>query len=318
MSKISSSFEELYRRQYSYNIRIRSEKHDSKVEWTKTYLLGLTGQVKSVLEQLAWKRHRILEATEPNRYNLAYEFADLTKYVLSLWELWGFTSQDIIDYCEKKSDLLETVWYEDREVIPDNTLVVVTDLDGTLADWRGSFRKYLQDKDFELKEDSESTLEIEVELELNYTEYNVLKNDFESEGGYGTLIPYRDAVNFVRDLGITHNIYVVAFTARPFHRHKRIWTDTWDWIRSLGLPIKQLRAGSESRIAFAVGLKATHKVILLEDNPEFILRAANSGIFVIARRHPYNIGITHKNAMFVDSFDQIDLKEILCKIEQSI
>ena len=310
--KTTDAFRELLKRQHLYNLRIRSDKHASREAWTQTYLMGIVSEIDEVLREMSWKLHRKQEELEPSSQNIGFELADITKYVLSLWLIWGFDADEIIDLCNKKSDLLETVWYEDRDIIEDGRLVVVTDIDGTLADWRKTFRNFLEGADLEVNGDSEVSMSMEQELGLDYREYNILKNKFESEGGYSRLVPYRDAVNFLRDAASgEHRAYVVAFTARPFHVHKRIWYDTWEWIKAQSLPIKQLRSGADSRLMYAIGLMPTHRVIVLDDNPELILRAAHSGLTVIARRHPYNEGISHENITFVNSYEEVDLKEIV-------
>lgn len=305
---MNSSLVSLLKRQKLYNQRIRNESSDSRVEWTKTYLLGLVSEVDEVLRELAWKRHRRNEIDLPNPSNIAYELADLTKYILSLWELWEFSAEDIITFCDQKSSLLEKMWFEDKEKI-NTDLVVITDLDGTVADWRTSFRKFLLDRGLGVRADRESTMNIEVEFSLGFDEYNSWKNEFESEGGYANLVPYYDAINFLRECKFSNNAYLIAFTARPFHKHKRIWSDTWKWINEFDLPISQLHSGSDSRIMFALDLMKNHKVIMLEDDPQLILRAAQNGIKVIAKNHSYNKGIEHENALFVDQFEHISVME---------
>jgi len=306
-----SDFDQLFTRQKLYNLRVRMEKHQDIIFWTKTYLLGLVSEIDEVLREISWKSHRRQEEVEPSKLNVAQELADVTKYCLSLWELWGFEASDVVNYCNEKSELLETVWYEDREVIPPDKILIITDLDGTLADWRLSFRKFLIGSDLVVEDDQEKALEVEMEFGLNYKEYNILRNRFESEGGYSTLVPYRDAIMFLQDSFHNDNAYIVAFTARPFHKHKRIWTDSWKWIANNSVPISQLRSGHESRVLFALQYASSMRVVLLEDNPELILRAANSGIRVIARKHQYNQGISHPLVTLVDSFENIDLKEII-------
>ncbi len=304
-----NTFESLFRKQKYYNLNIRREKGGDKISWTKTYLLGLVSEVDEVLREMRWKAQRSLEHVDPARENIAFELADLTKYVLSLWEVWGFTVEEIFSYCHKKSDLLERIREEDSQEIPTGKLVIITDLDGTICDWRTSFREFIRDQGFDEISDSEDTLDIEISLGLGYNEYLVLKDKFESEGYYAFLYPYFDALNFLQRAK-ENDAIIISFTARPFHKHKRIWTDTWEWIDRMNAGISQLRSGSETRILFGKELSSTNRVVMLEDNPQLMLRAANAGLQVIARRHKYNDGVSHPLIKMIDSFDEIDIKEI--------
>jgi len=277
--------------------------------WTKTYLLGLSSEIGDVLKSLAWKAHRKKETTEPSRDNLAFEFADLLKYVMSLSELWGLDSDELISFANRKSALLERISYEDSREIPNGSTVLMVDLDGTVGDWRSSFRSFLENLGLDLGEDSERSLDIEMELNLSYSEYIDLKDKFESTGGYANLYAYPDAVDFLIEAK-SRGFKIVVFTARPVDKHRRIWSDTLDWLYSNGISADQVRFGSETRIVYAKELSWNNRVFVLEDNPQLMLRAANAGLTVIGRRHQYNSGIDHPGIRMVDSFEEINLEDL--------
>jgi len=305
-----NSLFDLFRRQKKYNEEIRQGQPDNLSQWTQTYLLGIVSEIDEVLREIDWKKHRKGNGVLPSRINVAYELADITKYVISLWELWGFDSYEMLSYCHLKSEILEQKKRQEYAKISEGLIVVITDLDGTLADWRRSFGAFLADKGYQF-DDSSSTLTMDVDMNLGYTEYNALKEEFESSGGYCTLEPYTDGIAFVNVMSSLHQAYVIAITARPVHRHKRIWNDTWIWMSTNRMSADQLIMGSESRVVLATSLMKTNKVILLEDNPELMLRAASSGVTVISRRHGYNKDITHPNIHLVNDFSEIDVDELL-------
>ena len=58
----------------------------------------------------------------------------------------------------------------------------------------------------------------------------------------------------------------------------------------------------------ATGLSENSNVIMFEDDPGLILRAANSGIKVYARRQPYNEHIKHKNVILLNKYTDIPLE----------
>ncbi|MCK4829100.1 hypothetical protein KA005_75955, partial [bacterium] len=115
------------------------------------------------------------------------------------------------------------------------------------------------------------------------------------------ILIYPEVSEFLHWLRDTFDAYIIAHTARPWQQYYRIWGDTWEWIAEKGLPIDQLRVGSESRILLASYLGGDN-VLLLEDDPGLMLRAAHSGIRVVAREHPYNIGVKHEYITTVGDF----------------
>jgi 5'(3')-deoxyribonucleotidase len=319
MSKLA----DVLKAQHEYNQKLRDLNTDQwkpemiRPEWTKTYLLGMMTEFDSVLREINWKKHR-KSFVNTDRTNMAYELADLTKYVLSLWELWGFTEEDIIEYVMLKSRSLELKSAQELERIPDGVPVVITDIDGTLGDWRSTFIEWLHSKGIKnIIEDPVLSMNVDLDLSMLYTGYSDLKEEFESSGKYRDIEVYPDAPEILRKLQEYFNAYIITVTARPSEQYKRIWMDTWIWLEKNNIPTNQLRIGSESRIVLAHELGKTHPVIMFDDNPSLLLRGANSGIKCFARRHKYNGGVTHRNIRTVDSYSEIPVSEYFPEIQRS-
>lgn len=301
------NFSELFFQQKQYNRKIRLIDQRSNTEWTETYLLGLINEVSEVLDGIQWKRHRKIRGMKPDISNLGYEFADLTKYILSLWELWGFSPEEVLAYIEEKSNILDELYRQEFEPIPVDRLIVITDIDGTLGDWRKTFIHWAYSAHgIEPVNDESASLQLDSDLAMRYADYFKLKEEFESSGQYRNILIYSDAAEFLNWLKIEFNAYIIAHTARPWQRYHRIWGDTWEWIQINQLPVDQLRIGADSRILLA-GNIGGDDALMLEDDPGIMLRAACSGIQVIARKHLYNNGVTHEKIIFVGSF--ADAKE---------
>jgi len=306
------TFHEIFQEQKDYNEAIRSQNPEWRLhrhEWAETYLLGLVSEIDDILDSLKWKRHRKGEDPRPLQSNLSNDLADLTKYVLSLWELFGFPADSVLYSVHNKTQVMQELFRQEFEEIPTDRLVVITDLDGTLADWRASFIDWawaMMNVKMEPIEDGRSSLQLDSDLAMNYPDYFRLKEEFESGGNYSALKIYDDAATFLHWLKNEFQAYFIAHTARPWNRYYRIWGDTWKWIMEHKLPIDQLRVGSESRILLASEIGGEN-VLMLEDDPGLMLRAAHSGIRVVARKHPYNDGIEHENITFVESL--LDAKE---------
>lgn len=298
-----TSFDEIFQQQKLYNSLIRSDEQN-RDQWTETYLIGLISEVDDVLDSIRWKRHRKIDTAEPDKTNLAYDFADLTKYVLSLWELWGYESAEILEFVKSKSDVLYELYQQEFQPIPSDRLIVITDLDGTLGDWRKTFIDWAwvcYSIKMDTVEDPVTSLQLDSDLAMRYPDYFKLKEQFESGGSYRQIFVYPEVVEFLNWLKSEFDAYIIAHTARPWQKYYRIWGDTWEWIKERELQIDQLRIGSDSRILLANKLGGDN-VLMLEDDPGLMLRAAYSGINVVARSHPYNNGVEHAKINFVENF----------------
>lgn len=300
--KPSCLFQDLYADQRVYNQRIRGENPD-KSEWTQKYLLGMVSEIDEVLDGINWKIHRRDRKTV-SIDNLALEFADLFKYVMSLFELWGICTDEVLEYVKQKSDAIKIMYEMEYKPSPMNSKILICDLDGTIADWQTSFRKWLVTTG-KIDEDSFSpfrSLNQDVDMGVSYDVYEKWKLEFEETGGYRSLVPILDGMITVKRLKDS-GVFLAVHTARPQARIKRIWMDTYYWLSSYGIEPDLLEIGSESRIVKALELKKNNSVIMFEDNPELSVRAANSDIVVYMRDTEYNQGITHENIVRVSRFN---------------
>ena len=317
MENLSEELRKLWNRQRDYNSVIRSAEHipdngqTEKDHWTEKYILGLISEIDELLNAVNWKRHRKVRKSAPDRTDLALSLADITKYVICLWELWGFSPEDMVSYSNSKSEFLEAQWRMENLSLPISRRIVISDIDGTLADWRKSFILWLEEtKGMKINsEDKYSTMLMDHELSMLYPEYYSLKEEFEASGGYANLIPYRDSLALMEDL-IEDGCFSIVYTARPAKQHQRIWGDTWSWLNKHGIVPDQLVIGHEPRILAADKLRKQNKVVMLEDDPGLMIRAANLGIQVYARRTRYNENIFHDNIHVLDNFEMLIGEEI--------
>ena len=304
--------QELWERQIRYNKKIRNMEHpDNKEYWTKQYILGVVSEVDEILQEINWKIHRRGHTTD--RYNLARELADVTKYVWCLWELHGFSSTEMLAFVEEKSLELEALHKQEFEYKPDVSVpIIITDIDGTIGDWRKAFIEWMVKQGKypgEIPGDPSSGLAMEIDLKMPYPEYAALKEQFEAEGGYKLMKPYPDAVRCLQQANQS-GVGIIAYTARPANRYSRIWADTWHWLQEYKIPVDELHIGSEERILRACQLQACgNEVRMLEDNPAIAIRAAVAGIEVFLRNQPYNVGVSHNRIIRVDKFTYKHKKE---------
>lgn len=260
---------------------------NTQEEWTKQLLLGMITEITELLEQTRWKVH-LHHVPKMDKRNILFEIVDLFKYVLSLSELWGFNSHDLLVATSQKTIELHLKSHMDN--FAPYKPVLITDMDGTLANWRATFVRLAKEyPDFVSEDwkDPEMSLNIERDMGIPYDRYIELKWLLESEGLYANLIPYPHRIQLVKEMSKTH--HVVCWTARPAKKFKRIWMDSWNWLTLYGIHPDKLQIGSEERIEFAIRVKNLGiPVVMLEDNPELASRAVNSGIEVILCSTVYN------------------------------
>lgn len=289
----------VWQEQQQYNKAIISEHEtDDPNEWTQTYLMGIVSEVNEVLDELRWKRHRkgtgrIIES------NLARELADVTKYVLSLWQIWGFTPQDMIAYVAEKNEVLAAQWKQEQDERMPHDRTILFDVDGTVADYRQGLTDYLSERTGAT--DSRKVFyQMDMATGMDYDDYHKHKNDFEELGGYRELPPIKDAVRVLK----LHRdeVNLVAVTARPKYL-SRSWADTWFWLKKYIRPVDQLWLAGGERLSIAKRLRNQgYDVITWEDAPVEALRYAEHGFSVWMRDADYNREVSHRNITRVNAF----------------
>lgn len=302
----------IFEKQAKYNERIRNSSETEDPEtWTEKYTLGIASELDEILDAIQWKRHRKRSGAEVDLFNLTYELADICKYVFSICEVWDISSDSLLQAIIRKSEMLEQQWSQEFEELPTDRPILITDIDGTLGDWRASFISWakLRGIDPEIQ-DPVTTLMLDTDLSIRYPNYYSLKEQFERGGGYRDILAYPDAQEKFRELKSKLNVFVIAVTARPERSYHRIWYDTWTWLFSNGFTVDQLHMSAEPRILMADTIRNSGKeVIVWEDDPGLMVRAANSGLKVFGRKHGYNEKIKHENIRLVEKYTDISVGE---------
>lgn len=307
------SLQVVWEKQKAYNLKVRQRKPMGWEEWMKDYLLGVVTEMDEVLGEINWKAHR--KGKNIDRINLARELADITKYLFSAWDWAGYSAQDMLYFVHEKSLEMEAQWRQDFEITyPPGCPIIIFDIDGTLADYRKGFVRWLEKKhQGALPPDRSKSLAMEIDLGLSYPTYVKYKEEFESSGGYAALPLYSDVPEALRELS-EWGVHFLAYTARPALSHSRIWNDTWSWLIRSNIEtfFSELRIGKEQRIARACELmEQGHRVVIVEDEPDTAIRASAAGITVFMRNQPYNEGVEHTNIIRFDSFPTILISSYL-------
>lgn len=268
---------QVWNQQLRYNLRVKDRQQRSEAEWAQTYLLGLVSEMGEMLTAMRWKHHR-LETLGDFGPNVREELVDLTKYVLSLWQLLGYDPSYMLNAVYEKGLYLEKMFQQDFEPMLLER-VVILDIDNVLADLDAALVPFMR----EHLGDCEGTV-VDPDLHLDtmygwqFEQYREAKNLFEAKGGYRTLEPiYNLQELFValNDIGFS----IATYTARPVTVFRKIRLDTFQWFLDHGVMPDVLKFGREERIAYASQLQATGRtVVLVDDNEGTVKRASRSGI----------------------------------------
>lgn len=276
-----------------YNDRVKKLQDRSSTDWLTTYLLGIVSEAGDLLDAFSWKQHRPSRRLSPQDLaNIRVEVVDLFKYVMCLAQEVGMDLEELLYLVDEKGKFLDFQLDSDFQTqYPLNRPILICDLDGTIADFRTAFVDFLTVEGsipgtpLNLMRNS-PTIHMDVASRVGFDAYHALKTTFEVKGGYAELTPLQEMVQVVERL--QQDITVVFFTARPTEL-KRVRQDTWEWLRFHGLKPKTLFFGKFERILWAATMRDKgYTVWLLDDDPEVLQRAVNSGIPVIAVKQPYN------------------------------
>jgi len=168
--------------------------------------------------------------------------------------------------------------------------IIMLDLDGVIADFRRGFMEWIADNDWKdiltIKEE-DIGLHLDINNGWDFKLYNRAKVAFEKDGGYSLLPIYTNtkmAINTLRSSGW----YIIVYTARPYSTYKRIWGDTWIWLRDNDITVDELHFGYDDRVLVASDLAVQNHVVAIEDDPLLIRRYNGSNIPVFIYPQPYN------------------------------
>lgn len=291
MGKIIELYD-VWIQQELYNREIFRRQQRTSAEWMINYILGAHSELSELLDETSWKTHRVHSVTEFGP-NVIEELTDITKYVFSMWQMIGATPQDMIYYTYQKGRILEQLLRQEGMNPPVGEKIVMLDLDGTVADFRQGFLDWLSQspwKDSLRIAKDQVGLHLDLNNQWDFREYEEAKLDFEANDGYSLLPVVKRIRSLIRILRLL-NWKIIVYTARPYHKFKRIWGDTWTWLENNGVIVDELYFGYESRIAKARDLAAHNTVVAIEDDPTLIARYDMSGIHVFVSPQPYNEGI---------------------------
>lgn len=295
--EVGKELKRLWEEQERYNAAIKAVQ-TVHADWPEVYAIGINEETAEVLRASHWKYQKPGRRGKVDRDALADELADVTKYALCLWQEFGFTLADLLAAVGRKNQRLEMKltadWFP-----PEGTHVIVSDLDGTVADFRAGFAAS------QAISDRVKTLAMDLDNGVAWDLYERQKVEWEEAGGYSLLTPYQDAVDLLR-AETRAGTFLMVVTARPGDAIHRVWRDTEDWLWRYDIDYKALLMGRDERLVQLLRLAdRRNKVLLLEDDPVLAERAAGAGFKVWLRDQPYNAGVEHANIQRFTTFPAV-------------
>lgn len=299
MSGEDITIHDLWIQQQNYNQDIGSLQPRTSAEWMQNYILGVVSELGELLEEVKWKHHRVSRASEFS-HNTVEQLADITKYVISMWQVVGITPDQMIGYTYEKGKILEQLLKQETQPELSGRNIIMLDLDGCLADFRSGFLQWLELSPWKHRlkpTDIAERIHMDIDHGWDYGDYHAAKLQFEKDGGYYHLPAMSlmiESIKYMREQGW----YIIVYTARPYTVYKRIWGDTWRWLENHTCSVDELHFGHEARVVRAIDLAKSNKVISIEDDPTLIVRYISSGIPVYVEHQPYNRIISDHPLLF--------------------
>ena len=297
--ELGASLIRLWEDQRKFNVAVNEldYKERSREEMIQVYLLGLMSEMDELLKGLNWKYHRKQDKPLVDRVQLADHLADIGKYQMCLWQLFGFSPEEAVKAMQKKTDALWHVLGAEFSEPRPRQPVLLVDLDNTVARYVEGLSLWMAGNGIITKRDPTAWGQYEMAplYGLDWVTYQKVKLEWEQgtnnrrgePGGYATLEPYDtwvEAVTYARKLGA----YLVLCTARPTEGAKQVWYDCWSWgVQHFG-KVDRLAFCGQDRVRIAQDYQVrVHPVVWLDDQNIELMR--DYEIPSVVHIQPYNM-----------------------------
>jgi len=264
---------------------------------TRDLVMHLISESEEVLRETQWKIHRKLPGMVMVRSNIHEELVDVFKFWLALYQLHGFTLEDLPEEFARKSTVVEQRWMQEQSLKLDPKRTVVVDVDATLCDYVGGFLDYVAAHyqvppiDRSKIEGSDLSGGCAKYLKQPVADLVALKHRYRDCGGKLLLDPLPDAAAMLRSIQFSGG-QIAILTARPYETYKRVFADTLVWLQKHSMPYDAIWM-SEDKREFLLRVLPTC-VAVVDDDATQALRLAEAGYLVMVPQWPSNAGLKHE------------------------
>lgn len=234
----------------------------------KDMVLGLYEEVQELSRVTTQYKAHVLKARPVERINAADEIADILKYTIALAQLFGISTKDVAEAFQRKTRVFKDKARGERLELERHTRVVVTDLDGCVADLSSWSQKLEEARGGAPMNDRTVAM-----LES-------LKEDFYRDGGFTHLPTVKGSVEGLCAIAAL-GYKIVIVTARPQWQYKRIHGDTIEWLAKNGVPYDLLLFNKDKAEAVYESIFPARPLFFVEDRAKHALELANIGVSVL-------------------------------------
>lgn len=258
---------DLQRQQQSFWYDVKQLSDSQKSEWMDELLLGLYEEVGELARASRSKTHILPERVPEG--NVVEELVDVFKYALAIADLHSIDSGTIVDRFKTKTKTIQQR-FKQRVLNMNNIRVLVTDLDGCVADIEPFIEK------FGAYGKSPSGVEVEK-----------AKSRWYESGGFLDL-PAIDGAREVLEEAKANGVHIAIITARPAWEHRRVRSDTVAWLEANKIPYDILAFDKDKYDSLVKHVLPAKVLAFIEDRDKHAIELAAQGITVKLIDKSYN------------------------------
>jgi phosphoglycolate phosphatase-like HAD superfamily hydrolase len=264
----------------------------------KDLLLGLHEEANALSRTAANYKAHVLRATPVDRSNVLEDAVDVLKYAIAIAQLYGITADEAWEQFMVKSDVVAKKAVGERSKMESHTKVFITDMDGCVAD---------------LSELDEACAKVKGTPEQRLMESEMIKFNFRASGGFADLPPIKGAPEALREIK-NMGYSIVVITARPHHRHKRLYADTLNWMKKHDAPADLILFERDKAEAICEYVYPAKPLCFVEDRAKHAMEIAAIGVPVLLLGDESNKDtpkdkLIQRVANWADIVEQIQLHE---------
>lgn len=286
--------EELFEIQYKQNNYWYDSKqfkvdNQYRMNVIKDYALGIYDQTSKMLDTTDWKKHLI--ESEENSYNMKMQIIDIIKYAFGLLIFEGVGEAEFLTLFKMKSKLLEEKWESQKWKANTEMKVAIFDIDGCIADYPKAYEKFLgEEKGLVSVMSSRKSYYFCDRYGITKQQEEQYHSEFIESGGFLNLEVFKGAIEVIKKVKKA-GIKVVLLTARPSWIHKRVYVDTFEWLRKKCVPYDLLLWNKDKADATIKHIFPAQILFMIEDRDKHAIEMAHIGVYVMLLDKEYNQGV---------------------------
>lgn len=249
---------------------------------TKDYALHLVAEIVEVVQELSFRMHRASKG-EIDRDNLAEELIDCNKFLLGIFQIWGFTYEQYVEEFKRKSAVVDQR-FDQEQTFPGlaNHPCCIVDIDGVIAEYPRFFYKWAIQNFYPTHSIQEFVV---LYRAMDLLTKEELKKKYRQSGVKANMPMVPGAKELLHCIRRRSNLKIVLMTNRPYDQFYRIYPDTLSWLAKNDLPYDGIIWSRDKGVDALKNFK--NICFAVDDNPENVRRFREAGITTIMIRNEF-------------------------------